>query len=473
MHKLTRTTPIVLVLLSLLSCSVFDYISSLGAAGTSTPLPQDTPASQPPTSTPAPTGLNPTGPHVVFEGSGGIWISNPDGSYPTRITEDELNGSDLRRAISPAGDHLALVVKNDQGLDLVLVKIPGGETKTIAHLNELYTNPVSPKAFASYAIADYNSLAWSPGDGSLLAFIGAINGPTADLYMYDTQTEKITQLTNGPSQAIYPNWSPDGGYILHYGVSWTPPFGGAIVGYNRLDGVWAVQVSDGKVITQPKPTGNHDHFVGWQDDSHYLTFDSDDECYAKNLRSVDIVTGALTPIMDFSFYYPIAQSPENKSILFSGDAGCPTSPGEGVFILFPGQTTPTRLLDKKAYEINWLPESSVFQAYPEALFSSDGSTRYDPPVYDKSFNPAISKNGYQAWEVIENQQGRVELKVPGADWREIMKGSVAKMIWDPMAGNILLIALQNGELYAASFPDFTPRLMGNLDGRVNQAIWLP
>ncbi len=177
--------------------------------------------------------------------------------------------------------------------------------------------------------------------------------------------------------------------------------------------------------------------------------------------------------MDFSFYYEIAQSPKNGALLFSSAEGCSSSLGEGVFLLFPGQTAPGRLLDKRAYEIYWMPESKVFLAYPEALFSSNGNTRYDPPVYDSSFHPAVSKEGYQAWEVIENQKGRVVVKVPGGEWQTVLDGSVTQLIWDPIEGRTLLIALRDGSLYTASYPDFIPRLMGNLSGIVDQAIWLP
>ena len=59
------------------------------------------------------------------------------------------------------------------------------------------------------------------------------------------------------------------------------------------------------------------------------------------------------------------------------------------------------------------------------------------------------KMGYQAWEVIENQQGRVEVKVPDSDWHTIMNGLVDELIWDPIAGDTLLITLQDGSLYAA------------------------
>ena len=442
--------------------------------------PTDTFAPLTPTDTPAPTSLNTSGPFILFEGASGIWVTNPDGSFPTRVSEYELQvwrQGDLHRAISPTGDRMVLVIQNDQGLDLVMVRIPGGETETIAHLlsitrEETY-DLTSPKGFAYLAITTYENYAWQPGDGRLLAFVGAVNGPTSDLYLYDTQTKETTQLTDGPSQAIFPNWSPDGQYILNFGVSWVPPFGGAIGYANQMDGAWALQVSDGKVITLPKPKDAFPTFVGWQDDSHFITFDSDEECDSKNLRSVDMVSGETTPIMDYSFYNYIAQSPENGALLFSSAPGCPSSLGEGTFLLLPGQSIPSQLLDKRTWEIDWIPESRVFKAYPEALFSSDGNTRYDPPVYDKSFHPAVSMKGYQAWEVIQNQVSSVMVKIYPGDWQTVFTGNARSLIWDPIDGNTLLIALDDGSLYAASAPDFTPRQMGSLGGSIDQAVWLP
>ena len=231
------------------------------------------------------------------------------------------------------------------------------------------------------------------------------------------------------------------------------------------------------MITLPGPKGVLPNFVGWQDDTHFLTFDSDfdsdDECYAQNLHSVDVASGEITPVMAASFYYQVTLSPENGALLFSSAGGCESSLGEGVFILLPGQDDPVKLHEEKAFEINWLPESNVFQAYPQVLFSSDGSIRYDPPVYEASYHPAVSRYGYEAWEVIENQQGRVEINLPGSDWRTIFEGSIDQLIWSPADGNVLLIAASDGSLYAAAYPDFVPRLMGNLAGGVDQAVWSP
>ena len=96
-----------------------------------TPLPSEIPAPPTPSNTPAPTSLNATGPFILFKGQGRGLDSNPDGGFPSQISEFEVQ-VDLRRFISPAGDRMALVIQNDQGLDLVIVKIPGGEMEIIA-----------------------------------------------------------------------------------------------------------------------------------------------------------------------------------------------------------------------------------------------------------------------------------------------------------------------------------------------------
>lgn len=438
--------------------------------------PTQRPSPLPPTATPAPARLNATGPFVLFGGSGGVWIANPDGSFVTRLSEQE-NLLDLHRAISPQGDRLALLVRKETGLDLVLMALPGGEVETtlpvLRYPEGKPLDPTSSLGLAELAIAREDSVAWQPGSGRLLAFMGASQGPTADLYLYDTQTQNTTQLTDGPSHGIQPSWSPDGQYILHYGVSWTPPFGGAIAAPNRLDGVWAVRISDEEVITLPRPKGVSPNFLGWLDDSHYLTYDSDDTCYAQKLQRVEVPSGKTAPVADFSFYYYIARTPQNGAILFSSAPGCASSLGEGTFFLLPGQGTAARLLDKRAWEIRWMPESQVFFAYPEALLSADGNTRYEPPVYDSSFEPAVSPQGYQAWEVIQNQQGRVMIRASGDAWLTILEGSTAReLIWDPAEGKTLFVALEDGSLYAATYPEFAPQLVGKLKG-ITQAAWLP
>lgn len=482
MQKHYKFIVLILILIVSSSCQPQAPVETTTSSATPDPTVTKPPApiltvTAPVTSTvPSPTTdpSIPVGLYTLYGGPEGIWISKPDGKSLTKLTDLGIDRIDLRRVRSPFGDRLALIVQTEEGLDLVEVLIPGGETKTIAHLysitnEELTANPTSARAFTAYAIRDYDNLAWQPG-GRYLAFMGAMDGPTSDLYLYDTESGEIKRLTDGESQAVFPTWSWDGEFILLYGVSWKGPFGGAILGHDHIDEVVSVQVATEKGFTLPAPKSVALNFVGWQDARHYITYDSDETCYSQNLRIVDVVTGEATPIMDAGFYYEIAYSPYG-SFLFASAAGCPNSPGEGTFLLPDGQTTPIQLLDKRVYEVSWVPESQAFYAYPEGFFSAEGTKVYEPPVYEKSFHPAISFNDYQAWEVIENQQGRVVVKVPGGDWQTVLEGDVEALAWNPMSPETLTIVLKDGSLYAASAPDFAPQLRGTVEG-VNQ-IWVP
>ena len=161
-----------IIILIFLSCKPFS-ISSTPAPDLLVPdvtiLPTESPT-LPSTELPPPSSLNSTGPFVLFEGAGGAWITNPDGSFPTRISGYEING-DLHRAISPDGDRMAFVVKSDRGYDLVILKIPSGEAESTIHLIEItpeeeaIVESTDSKAFAAYAIQRYDNFAWQPGNG--------------------------------------------------------------------------------------------------------------------------------------------------------------------------------------------------------------------------------------------------------------------------------------------------------------------
>jgi Tol biopolymer transport system component len=58
------------------------------------------------------------------------------------------------------------------------------------------------------------SRSWSP-DNRYLAFSGATDGPSSDVYLYDTVQQTVTRLTDGPENIQWMEWSPDGKRILH------------------------------------------------------------------------------------------------------------------------------------------------------------------------------------------------------------------------------------------------------------------
>jgi hypothetical protein len=449
-----------------------------GTAASEPTLPASAPSTPEPTAIPVPTSLNLDGPYVLFEGEDGIWITNPDGSFLTRLYDSGVGAADLHRAISPQGDALAFISESQHGPLLVLLSLPDGAAQVAATLqtvllDDIVSEPLSAQAFAYYAITKYDNVAWQPGAARYVAFVGAIDGPTSDLYVYDRQTEEIAQLTDGGSQALYPTWSPDGAYVLHFGGRWTPPFGGAIVGYNQADGAWAVRLADGKVITQPAGVKWPWNLVGWLDAAHYLASEDDEACDTRNLLTVAAGEGEAATTFAGCFASYAALSPANGAVLISS-TDCEACPlGEGTFLLMTGESAPQEILAQQSWGIDWFSESGAFHAYPNGLVSSEGKRLSIPPVADASFHPALSTQGFEAWEVIENQQGRVVVRSPGGEYETILEAAVAAMIWDPLAGTTLLIASQDGVLYAASAPDFEPRPVGDLGSRVNQAIWVP
>ena len=474
MHRFPPAAAILTTALLVLACG-----SVAGFPPTSPPIatkPPPTPAPPDrPTTTATPAGLALQGPYVLFAGQNiGVWLANPDGSSPVQLSDQWLFGFELLHALSPNRDRLALVTQNEAGFDLEQILLPGGASRTLAHLisitpDQLALDPTSEKSIAAMMVSQYDTIAWQPPDGHRIAYAGAEDGPTSDIYVVDTTNGEVRRLTSGPSQAILPSWSPDGQYVYHLGVSLVPPFGGAIVGYNRMDGSWAARSSDGEVISQPTlvhPSG----FVGWSDATHYLMLD-----FAGDLSQVDVETGeARAVLVGFCPIADAVRSGNGRAVLLSVPPETKCSSGVGIYHWNPDGTSDPVLLDpERSWGLTWLESSGVFDVYPTALFSPDGAIRREPPVRDSSYHPAVSKIGYEAWEVIQDTLGRVVVRVPGGDWREILQADVAQLVWDPTSGETLLIAGRDGTLYAASAPDFTPRVTGDLGGSVDQAIWVP
>ncbi|MFV2044886.1 MAG: TolB family protein [Anaerolineales bacterium] len=52
-------------------------------------------------------------------------------------------------------------------------------------------------------------------DGRHLAFVAAIEGPAADVYVYDSEQGTLERVATGPMHASTPTWSPDGRGILY------------------------------------------------------------------------------------------------------------------------------------------------------------------------------------------------------------------------------------------------------------------
>ena len=95
-------------------------------------------------------------------------------------------------------------------LTLHVISLPNGEAVLHLPLTSRDTEPGAdaiqgdPKLEIASAIWLPENPVWSP-DGRWVAFMGAQEGPTSDLYTYNLESGEITQLTDGISQGIKAN----------------------------------------------------------------------------------------------------------------------------------------------------------------------------------------------------------------------------------------------------------------------------
>ncbi|MFV2043734.1 MAG: TolB family protein [Anaerolineales bacterium] len=119
------------------------------------------------------------------------------------------------RSFEPEGDYFY-----DQRL--VLATLPDAEPVEIAALTSYYEETAS-RYFPSQVPVEvirvtqsiaFSEPAWSP-DERYLAFVAAIEGPAADVYVYDSEQGTIERVATGPMYASDPVWSPDGRGLLY------------------------------------------------------------------------------------------------------------------------------------------------------------------------------------------------------------------------------------------------------------------
>ena len=204
---------------------------------------------------------------------------------------------------------------------------------------------------------------WSP-DGQYLAFVGTIDGPSSDLYVYDTKTNEITRLTTGENQAVDPEWSPDGAWIVH----------GEMSTHYYTEAVWAARPdgSEVKWLYQPIPWKST-HILFWIDDHSFYSYD-DTNGGIHGIQIINVDTGEFIKVFN-SYDYPGSSllrdpiyDPESGAVLFM--IGCfqeyQTDVECGAYYLStPWTPSPTYMVPSSYYGAHrsldrWDPERNVF-----------------------------------------------------------------------------------------------------------------
>lgn len=433
------------------------------AAPTYTPQPTSTKTPSADTPQPTPTStksaeesLNAVGPWLLIETAQGLWAANPDGSGLQQLTDINYWQGNLKQAIQPAGNHIVILTPGNYDfhhMALNLLSLPDGQMTKITDLTSpaaeasANASPGDPGFEALRAIGERPSYAWSP-DGSVLAFSGVMDGPSADIYLYNLQTGSITRVSQDPAQDFAPSWSPDGTHLLFLAVDGF----GTGAGWS-MSGVWAANPTGGS-LTQLFPSDSAgEEIIGWLDNTTVLMATWDQPCGLQKLRLFDLETNQPSMLYADCFNSAAADGFLGAALYSSFD---------GVFKLTAEDPTPIMVdFGGDAFIDRRYPGDRLFTVRftsgSIATFGSNGGYDHQiSPVQVSSGDLDVAEYGViWGWTSQNEEHPGTWITGPGVEIGQIYDGPSILPIWS-QDNNLIFFAIQDDgyELYQITFDSY-------------------
>jgi len=399
-------------------------------------------------------GLNLTGPWLVFitgenNQRSQIWAANPDGSAMIVLADDALIGGNwepyLKPQISPNGRFIAYIELQETPLRafLHIIELPSGTNNRIVMLYDETQIGIQPDILDAI-LYQASSLAWSP-DGSMLAFVGALEGGTADLFLQVPAEQSVSHINQAPGQTYMPVWSADGKYILHTATSLFHQGEGFSPYMFAPDGLWVSDANRDTTLPVPWPFGAEPEYIkysAWHD-STFFFFGNGSPCEDSNGCWLDVVNGDKG-----SFPFPIIEyaiSPNTGNLLATSFNTTMPSEDAGTYLFTPENPAGTRLFTEELDDIQWLGQAGVFAGrvitVPELklmYISADGEVRntLEWGVPGEYMNLAASPDSSRsAWyRFVDTFETGLWLGKEGTgmlELRPVYDGKVHNAAWSP------------------------------------------
>jgi len=463
MKQITRVVLVFLVGLGCISCGeqpeskVTEESPAIDAAITSRSDSSETSSAEPesetveePLSIPD-KPLSEDGPWLIIHSSQGLFALNPDGSGLTQFSQSIAELSDTEQiTAAPRGGYIAYHETSWDEDDTTIHIIAFPSLELVAEI-PLFTYGDEPDWNAERAIQEYQSMVFSP-DGSLLAFMGVIEGPTSDLYQYSMDSKAILQLTSGRTQGYQPVWSPDGKYILHTGADGF----GTGAGF-ETKGIWTAQADTDNVKTLYTPTPNAaEMIVGWVNDETFVVYSWSQPCGSGNLRTYNVESKQSTILWSESFQ-DIDMDPLSGTIVLISDGGeCAPEGGEGTYFIpvFGGDSQ--KISAKTGPVVVWSPagenfiiSGGSFEEWALGVNTFGQVTEINRPS-DSFYLPVLSpRSNYLFWSGKSPHIGTIDNSIPTIPF---FNESIQNAVWT-LDGQAIIFIADSG-LYIAHQPDF-------------------
>jgi WD40 repeat protein len=406
-------------------------------------------------------GLQPQPPWLFINTHDGLWAANMDGSNPVLLIPKSHPDSnimlDLQTAISSPARQIAVATAERNGnhevLSLQTISLPDGK---LNRLTNLTTNAIelSPNGLPMSDIRNLGETAWSP-DGKRLAFIGALDGPKTDVYVYEMDTGKIQRISKDELRDSSPTWSPDGKSILYYSE-------------NGLNAV-AADGSSSKLLNISAS------LLGWRDNETAVINVHQSGSQAGQLNLYNIRTQEQTELdrgvlVDHAV---VASGPKEDAGAILYD-----DPQDGLYLLPPGNTSPLKLEGEPTLSFYWDEQGRSFTILWEGSQSNlctlmaDGSHKQCAPFSRFSAETHVSTFGLiWGWTCATGENIGVWISGPGLETVHILDGLAGNPIWN--IDNDLLF-FRGSTLYRTTFnshyTDAAP--IASVTGEVYDVAWM-
>lgn len=422
--------------------------------------------------------LNAEGPWLLMETDQGLWAANPDGSGMAQLTNVDYWHGDLQDAVQPGGNQVVFITPGGydfHNMALNLLSLPDGRVTKITDLTspetETYADasPGEPGFEALRAVGEQRSYAWSP-DGTRLAFVGVMDGPSAEIYMYDAASGQVKRVSQDDAQNYWPSWAPDGNHLLYLGAE---TFGTG-AGFDTT-GVWSVR-GDGTIVTWLYvPQGGTEELVGWLDNTTAVLDTWTPVCGSEALRLYGIDNSKKVILNEDCFISAAAAGfGWRGEVLFANTSG--------LYLLTAEDRTPVSVSQNAVARIDpWGADDWVFTVRFEdggiATFGSGSMDNQVSPVNVPSENLDVAMYGViWGWTSIDDSQPGAWISGPGMEIGQIFTGKARLPIWDPH-NNLLFFAPEGGggySIYRTTFDAFYRDLseVGSINAEVLAVTWL-
>jgi len=231
--------------------------------------------------------------HIAFIYAEDLWVANPDGSEPRRLTVDE--GIESSPAFSPDGKLIAFSAQYDGNTDVYIIPVEGGVPRRLTwHPSADLVRGFSPERKSVLFASQRNTFT---NRYAQLFSVSITGGPATQL-----------EIPN----AFYANYSPDGKYMTYTPVpdafkQWKHYRGGTITR------IWLFSFADKSIVEIPKPEGGcNDTQPVWMGNKVYFRSDRNGEF---NLFSYDVATKQVKQLTEFKDFPVLNIAGGNGKIL--------------------------------------------------------------------------------------------------------------------------------------------------------------